>query len=121
MLTTLSRSDSELLRVIWKIQNWNFTIVVLVTGGGRFHEKSKFTEAQIAFILRQSDERTPVAEVCRKAGISDATFCKRYGGMTLLGVKWMRQLEDKNNRLQGIVADLTFDRAMFLGVVRREL
>lgn len=49
-------------------------------------KKSKFSEAQIAFILRQADEGTPVAEVCRKAGISDATFyiygrlsrCKRF-------------------------------------------
>ena len=48
-------------------------------------KKSKFSEAQIAFILRQADEGTPVAEVCRKAGISDATFYnwkKRYGGLS---------------------------------------
>lgn len=37
-------------------------------------KRSKFTEAQIAFILRQAEEGTAVAEVCRKAGISDATF-----------------------------------------------
>ncbi len=49
-------------------------------------KRSKFTEAQIAFILRQAEEGTAVAEVCRKAGISDATFyiygrlsrCKRF-------------------------------------------
>ena len=48
-------------------------------------KRSKFTEAQIAFILRQAEEGTAVAEVCRKAGISDATFYswkKRYGGLT---------------------------------------
>ena len=47
-------------------------------------KKSKFTEAQIAFILRQAEERTPVREVCRKAGISDATFYnwrKKYAGL----------------------------------------
>mgnify|MGYP005817556549 CR=1 FL=1 len=48
--------------------------------------KSKFTESQIAFVLRQADEGTPITEVCRKAGISEATFyiygrlsrCKRF-------------------------------------------
>ena len=72
-------------------------------------KKSKFSEAQIAFILRQADEGTPVAEVCRKAGISDATFYnwkKRYGGLMPSEVKRMRQLEDENNRLKKIVAGL---------------
>ena len=61
-------------------------------------KKSKFTEAQIAFILQQADEGTPVVEVCRKAGISDATFYswrKRYGGLMPSEVKRMRQLEDE--------------------------
>ena len=78
-------------------------------------KRSKFSEAQIAFILRQAEEGTPVAEVCRKAGISDATFYnwkKRYGGLTPSEVKRMRQLEDENNRLKKIVADLTLDKAM---------
>jgi putative transposase len=75
-------------------------------------KKSKFSEAQIAFILRQADEGTAVAEVCCKAGISDATFYnwkKRYGGMMPSKVKRMHQLEDENNRLKKIVADLTLD------------
>ncbi|MHC2419542.1 putative transposase [Sinorhizobium meliloti] len=64
---------------------------------------SKSTEAQVAFILRQAEEGTPTAEVCRKAGISDATFYnwrKRYGGMMPSEVKRMRQLEEENNRLK---------------------
>ena len=87
-------------------------------------KKSKFTEAQIAFILQQADEGTAVAEVCRKAGISDATFYnwrKRYGGMIPSEVKRMRQLEDENNRLKKIVADLTLDKAMLQDVVRRKI
>ncbi|MDT3382345.1 IS3 family transposase [Labrys neptuniae] len=83
-------------------------------------KKSKFSEAQIAFILRQADEGTPVAEVCRKAGISDATFYnwkKRYGGLMPSEVKRMRQLEDENNRLKKIVADLTLDKAMLQDVL----
>lgn len=87
-------------------------------------KRSKFTEAQIAFILRRAEEGTAVAEVCRKAGISDATFYswkKRYGGLTPSEVKRMRQLEDENNRLKKIVADLTLDKAMLQDVVRRKL
>ena len=87
-------------------------------------KRSNFTEAQIAFILRQAEEGTAVAEVCRKAGISDATFYnwkKRYGGLTPSEVKRMRQLEDENNRLKKIVADLTLDKAMLQDVVRRKL
>lgn len=65
-------------------------------------ERSKFTEAQIAFILRHTEEGTAVAEVCRKAGISGSTsynWKERYGGLTPSEVKRMRQLEDENNRL----------------------
>lgn len=87
-------------------------------------KRSKFTEAQIAFILRQAEEGTSVAEVCRKAGISDATFYnwrKRYGGMTPSEVKRLRQLEEENGRLKKLVADLSLDRAMLQDVVRRKL
>ncbi|MBZ9810889.1 IS3 family transposase [Mesorhizobium sp. ESP-6-2] len=76
----------------------------------------------MAFILRQADEGTPVAEVCRKAGISDATFYhwkKRYGGLMPSEVKRMRQLEDENNRLKKIVADLTLDKAMLQDVLSK--
>ncbi|MBN7759236.1 transposase [Nitratireductor aquimarinus] len=58
-------------------------------------KKSKFSEAPIAFILRQADEGASVAEVCRKADISDATFYnwrKRYGGLTPSEVKRLGQL-----------------------------
>jgi putative transposase len=55
--------------------------------------KSKFTESQIAFILRQADEGTPITEVCRKAGISEATFYNwraKYGGLTPSEMKRVR-------------------------------
>jgi len=58
------------------------------------------------------------------AGISDATlynWCKRYGGMTPSEVKRMRQLEDENNRLKKIVADLTLDKAMLQDVLSKKL
>lgn len=87
-------------------------------------KRSKFSEAQIAFILTQAEEGTPVAEVCRKAGISDATFYnwrKRYGGLMPSEVKRLRQLEDENNRLKKIVADLSLDKAMLQDVLKRKL
>lgn len=76
---------------------------------------SKFTEAQVAFILKQAEEGTPIAEVCRKAGIAEATFYnwrKRYGGMMPSEVKKLRQLEEENAKLKRLVADLSLDKAM---------
>ena len=58
--------------------------------------KSKFTDAQIAFILRQAEEGTPIAEVCRKAGIAEATFYnwrKKYGGLMPSEMKRLKQLD----------------------------
>jgi putative transposase len=72
-------------------------------------KKSKFTEAQIAFILRQTDEGSAVGEVCRKAGISEATFYnwkKKYAGLMPSEMKWLRMLEEENGKLKKIVADL---------------
>ena len=60
-------------------------------------KRSKFTEAQIAFILRQAEEGTAVGEVCRKAGISEATYYnwrKKYAGLTPSEMKRLRLLEE---------------------------
>ena len=83
---------------------------------------SKFTEAQKAFILKQGEEGTPVAEVCRKAGIGQSTYFawkKKYGGLLPDEMRRLKQLEDENARR--IVADLTLDREMLQDVVRRKL
>lgn len=85
---------------------------------------SKFSEAQIAFVLKQADEGTSVAEVCRKAGISDATFYnwrKRYGGMMPSEVRKLRQLEEENAKLKRLVADLSLDKAMLQDVLSKKL
>ncbi len=85
---------------------------------------SKFSEAQIAFVLKQADEGTSVAEVCRKAGVSQATFYnwrKKYAGLLPSEMKRLRQLEDENNRLKKIVADLTLDKAMLQDVLSKKL
>lgn len=87
-------------------------------------KKSRFSEAQIAFILRQGDEGTPVGEVCRKAGISEATYYvwrKKYGGLMQSEMKRLRQLEEENAKLKKIVADLSLDKEMLQDVIRRKL
>ena len=85
---------------------------------------SKFTEAQIAFFLKQADEGTAVAEVCRKAGISEATFYvwrKKYGNLLPTEMKRLRQLEDENAKLKRIVAELSLDKAMLQDVLKKKL
>lgn len=85
---------------------------------------SKFTDAQKAFILKQGEEGTPVAEICRKAGISQATYFswkKKYAGLLPTEMKRLKQLEDENGRLKKIVADLTLDREILQDVIRRKI
>ncbi len=85
---------------------------------------SKFTEAQIAFVLKQAEDGTPVAEVCRTAGISDATFYnwrKKYAGLMPSEMRRLRQLEDENAKLKRIVADLSLDKAMLQDVLSKKL
>lgn len=87
-------------------------------------KKSKFTDAQIAFVLRQAEEGTGVEEVCRKAGISQQTFYrwkKLYGGLMPSEMKRLKQLEEENGRLKRIVADLSLDKEMLQDVIRRKL
>jgi len=87
-------------------------------------KRSKFTESQIAFILCQADEGTAVAEVCRKAGISEATYYngrKKYGGLMPSEMKRLKQLEEENQRLRRLVADLSLDKEMLQDVIRRKL
>lgn len=85
---------------------------------------SKFTDAQKAFVIKQGEEGTPVAEICRKAGISQATYFnwkKKYAGLLPTEMKRLKQLEDENSRLKKIVADLTLDREMLQDVIRRKI
>ena len=85
---------------------------------------SRFSDAQKAFVLRQGEEGTPVAEVCRKAGISQATYFnwkKKYAGLLPDEMRRLKQLEDENARLKKIVADLTLDREILQDVIRRKL
>lgn len=72
-------------------------------------KKSKFTETQIAFAIKQAETGTRIEEVCRKMGVSEATFYnwkKKYGGLGITEFHRPRQLEEENARLKKLVADL---------------
>lgn len=89
-------------------------------------KKSRFTEEQIVFALKQAELGMSVPGVCRKLGISDATFytCytwrKKYGGMSPSELKYMRQLEEENLRLKRLVAVLSLDKAMLQDVLAKK-
>jgi putative transposase len=86
--------------------------------------KSRFTEEQIAYAMKQVELGLPVAELCRKMGISEQTFYvwkKKYAGMGITELRRVKQLEDENRRLKGLVADLTLDKHMLQEVLRKKL
>ena len=87
-------------------------------------KRSKFSDARKAFVIRQGDDGTPVEEICRKAGISQATYFawkKKYAGMMPSDMKRMRELEEESGRLKRIVADLSLDRDMLQDIIKRKL
>jgi putative transposase len=87
-------------------------------------KKSRFTEEQIAFALRQAESGTIVSEVCRKMGVSEATFYnwkKKYGGLGVSELRRLKQLEEENMRLKRMVADLSLDKQMLQEVIQKKL
>ena len=87
-------------------------------------KKSRFSWEQIAYALRMADGGTPVVEVCRQIGMSEATFYtwkKEYGELGVRELRKLRQLEDENARLRRIVADLTLDKQILQEVVKKKL
>jgi putative transposase len=87
-------------------------------------KKSRYTEEQIAYVLRQAESGTPVADVCRGVGISEATFYvwkKKYASLGVTELRKLKQLEDENARLKRLVADLTLDKNILQEVIRKKL
>ena len=85
---------------------------------------SRFSEAQKAFVLKQGADGVLLVEICRKVGISQATYFnwkKKYDGLLPTEMRRLKQLEDENAKLKRIVADLTLDKEMLQEVVRRKL
>ncbi|MEI6801206.1 MAG: IS3 family transposase [Pseudomonadota bacterium] len=77
--------------------------------------KSRFTEAQIIGMIKEQEAGLPTAELCRKHGLSPATFYKlkaKYGGMDLSDAKRLKQLEDENAKLKRLVADVMLDNVV---------
>lgn len=86
-------------------------------------KKTKFTEAQIVFAIKQSETGVAVAEVCRKMGISEATFYnwkKKYGGLGVSELRKLKQLEEENRHLKQLVADLSLDKQMLQDVLKKK-
>lgn len=87
-------------------------------------KKSRFTEQQIAFALRQAESGTKVSEVCRKMGVAEATFYnwkKKYGGLGVSELMRLKQLEEENRQLKKLVADLSLDKQMLQDVITKKL
>ncbi len=77
--------------------------------------KSRFTEAQIIGVIKEQEAGLPTAELCRKHGLSPATFYKlkaKYGGMDVSDAKRLKQLEDENAKLKRLVADVMLDNVV---------
>ena len=85
-------------------------------------KRSKFSEEQVAYALRQAESGTPVGDVCRQLGVSEATFYawkKTYAHLGVSELRRLRQLEDENARLKRLVADLTLDKHMLAEALRK--
>ncbi|MCC9600736.1 IS3 family transposase [Stieleria sp. JC731] len=83
-------------------------------------KKSRFTNELIAFALKQAETGTPVAEICRKRGVSEPTFYrwkKKFDGLGVAEVRRLRELEDENKRLKALVADLSLDKQILQDVL----
>src|SRR5574340_512839 len=82
--------------------------------------KSRFTEEQIAYALRQVEAGTPVAQLCRKMGISEQTFYvwkRRFAGMGVAELKKVKQLEDENRQVDHLVESFRVSRRRVCGLV----
>lgn len=87
-------------------------------------KRSKFTEQQIVFALKQAEMGVAVAEVCRKMGVSEATFYnwkKKYDGLGTAELRRLRQLEEENLQLKRVVADLSLDKQMLQDVLKKSV
>jgi putative transposase len=85
-------------------------------------KKSKFTDAQIVFAIKQFETGTRVDEISRQMGISQATFFnwkKKHGSMGVSELRKLRQLEEGNQQLKKLVADLSLDKQMLQDVIKK--
>lgn len=86
-------------------------------------KKSRFTEEQITYALRQADAGMPVSDVCRQMGIAEATYYvwrKKYANLGVSELRQLRQLQEENTRLKRVVADLTLDKQILSEVIQKK-
>jgi putative transposase len=86
-------------------------------------KRSRFSEEQIIAILREQEAGAKTADVCRKHGISDATFYKwkaRFGGLEVSEARRLRALEDENRRLKKLLAEAMLDNAMLKDIAAKK-
>jgi putative transposase len=87
-------------------------------------KRSKFTEEQVTYVLRQAEAGTAVVDICRSMGISQATFYiwkKKFGELGASEVRRLRQLEEENLRLKKLVADLTLDKSILQEFIKKKI
>ena len=92
--------------------------------GGSTIGKKGHTEEQIIAALKQHESGDKTADICRKLGISQATFYlwkKQYSGLGVQELRELRQLRDENGRLKRLVADLSLDRQILQEIVSKKL
>ena len=86
--------------------------------------KSRFTETQIVKILKEVEGGRQVKEVCREYGISDQTYYNwksKYGGMEASDVRRLKELEEENNRLKQMYADISLENRALKDVIAKKL
>jgi putative transposase len=86
-------------------------------------KRKRYSDEQIAFALRQAENGTSVEEVCRKLGVSEATFYrwkKQFADMGVVEIRRLKQLEEENAKLKRLVADLSLDKSMLQDVLRKK-
>jgi len=86
-------------------------------------KRSRYSDEQIAYALKQAEGGTAVADICRQLGISEATFYvwkKKYANLGGTEVRELRQLREENSRLKRLVADLTLDKHIMAEIIRKK-
>jgi putative transposase len=86
-------------------------------------KRSTFSEEQIVYAIRQAESGTPVGDLCRQLGVSDATFYawkKQYAHLGVSELRSLRQVEEENSRLNRLVADISLDTHMLSEALRKK-
>ncbi len=87
-------------------------------------KRSRFSEEQIVYAIRQAKNGTPIGDLCRQLGVSEATFYiwkKKYAHLGVSELRRLRQVEEENTRLKRLVADLSLDKHMLSEALRKKV